>query len=48
MLKIQCRAAFLGLNVPMFTEYLRFIANRRFKQIGLPEQYPGLKIHSPG
>ena len=31
----------LGLNAPMFKEYLEFIANRRFLQIGLPEQYPG-------
>ena len=25
----------LGLNAPMFKEYLRFIANRRCQQIGL-------------
>ncbi|QGU33043.1 ribonucleotide-diphosphate reductase subunit beta [Thermochromatium tepidum] len=31
----------LGLNAQMFEEYLRFIANRRCIQIGLPEQYPG-------
>jgi ribonucleoside-diphosphate reductase beta chain len=31
----------LGLNAPMFQEYLQFIANRRCAQIGLPEQYPG-------
>jgi ribonucleoside-diphosphate reductase beta chain len=31
----------LGLNAPMFEEYLQFIANRRCAQIGLPEQYPG-------
>ncbi len=31
----------LGLNAPMFEEYLHFIANRRCAQIGLPEQYPG-------
>lgn len=31
----------LGLNAPMFGEYLKFIANRRCAQIGLPEQYPG-------
>ena len=29
----------LGLNAPMFEEYLKFIANRRFSQIGLPQQY---------
>lgn len=31
----------LGLNAPMFEKYLKFIANRRFSQIGLPEQYEG-------
>jgi ribonucleoside-diphosphate reductase beta chain len=31
----------LGLNAPMFKEYLQFIANRRCAQIGLAEQYPG-------
>ncbi len=31
----------LGLNAPMFEEYLQFIANRRCSQIGLPEQYNG-------
>ncbi len=31
----------LGLNAPMFEEYLQFIANRRCSQIGLPEQYRG-------
>jgi len=31
----------LGLNVSSFDEYLKFIANRRCVQIGLPEQYPG-------
>ncbi|MBK5967560.1 Ribonucleoside-diphosphate reductase subunit beta [Thiorhodovibrio litoralis] len=31
----------LGLNAPMFEEYLHFIANRRCAQIGLSEQYPG-------
>lgn len=29
----------LGLNAPMFEEYLNYIANRRFSQIGLPQQY---------
>ncbi len=37
----------LGLNVPMFSEYLKFIANRRFRQIGLPEQYPGVQNPFP-
>jgi len=31
----------LGLNAPMFKEYLRFIANRRCQQIGLDALYPG-------
>jgi len=31
----------LGLNAPMFEDYLHFIANRRCAQIGLPEQYSG-------
>ena len=31
----------LGLNAPMFKEYLRFIANRRCQQIGLEVMYPG-------
>ncbi len=30
----------LGLNAKMFEDYLKFIANRRCAQIGLPEQYP--------
>ena len=30
----------LGLNAPMFKEYLRFIANRRLQQIGLNPLYP--------
>ena len=31
----------LGLNAPMFKEYLRFVANRRAQQIGLDQLYPG-------
>jgi ribonucleoside-diphosphate reductase beta chain len=31
----------LGLNAPMFKEYLRFICNRRCQQIGLDVMYPG-------
>ena len=31
----------LGLNAPMFKEYLRFVANRRCQQIGLDPQFPG-------
>jgi ribonucleoside-diphosphate reductase beta chain len=37
----------LGLNVSMFYDYLRFVANRRCKQIGLPEQYPGVQNPFP-
>jgi len=29
----------LGLNAPMFEEYIHYIANRRFTQIGLPEHF---------
>jgi ribonucleoside-diphosphate reductase beta chain len=32
----------LGLNVTMFDDYLKFIANRRCQQIGLPVQYQGI------
>jgi ribonucleoside-diphosphate reductase beta chain len=31
----------LALNAPMFEEHLRFLANRRCRQVGLDEQYPG-------
>ena len=31
----------LGLNAPMFKEYLRYVANRRAQQIGLDPLYPG-------
>lgn len=31
----------LGLNAPMFKEYIQFIANRRCVQINLKELYPG-------
>lgn len=31
----------LGLNAPMFKEYLRYIANRRCQQIGVEVMYPG-------
>ena len=37
----------LGMNAGMFKEYLNFIANRRFLQIGLPEQYPGAENPFP-
>ncbi len=31
----------LGLNAPLFQEYLRFICNRRMQQIGLTPLFPG-------
>jgi len=31
----------LGMNAAMMEDYLKFIANRRLAQIGLPEQFPG-------
>src|SRR6266404_4658 len=31
----------LGLNAPMFKEYLRYIANRRCQQIGVEQMFPG-------
>ena len=37
----------LGLNAPMFEEYLKFIANRRCHQIGLTEQYAGAQNPFP-
>lgn len=37
----------LGLNASMFTDYLQYIANRRCTQLGLPEQYPGVKNPFP-
>ena len=37
----------LGMNAKMMEEYLQFIANRRLAQIGLPEQFPGVKNPFP-
>lgn len=37
----------LGMNSEMFKEYLHFIANRRCRQIGLDEQYPGAENPFP-
>ncbi len=37
----------LGMNAEMFEEYVYYIANRRFVQIGLPEQYPGAENPFP-
>ena len=31
----------LGLNAPMFKEYLRFVADRRAQQVGLDVLYAG-------
>ena len=37
----------LGLNAPMFKEYLRYIANRRCQQIGIDALYPGAENPFP-
>jgi ribonucleoside-diphosphate reductase beta chain len=37
----------LGLNAPMFEEYIHYIANRRLTQIGLPEEFVGAKNPFP-
>lgn len=37
----------LGMNASIMEEYLHFICNRRFAQIGLPEAYPGAKNPFP-
>ncbi len=37
----------LGLNAPMFKDYMHFIANRRCAQIGLKELYPGAENPFP-
>ena len=37
----------LGMNAPMMEEYLKFIANRRLAQIGLPEQFSGVQNPFP-
>lgn len=37
----------LGMNAAMMEEYLHFIANRRLAQMGLPEQFPGVKNPFP-
>ena len=37
----------LGMNANMMADYLRFIANRRLVQIGLDEQFPGVKNPFP-
>ncbi|MEX2334449.1 MAG: ribonucleotide-diphosphate reductase subunit beta [Pseudohongiella sp.] len=37
----------LGMNAVMMEEYLQFIANRRLVQVGLPEQFKGVKNPFP-
>ncbi|MCZ6643328.1 MAG: ribonucleotide-diphosphate reductase subunit beta, partial [Gammaproteobacteria bacterium] len=37
----------IGMNANMMAEYLQFIANRRLAQIGLHEQFPGVKNPFP-
>lgn len=37
----------LGMNAAMMEEYLKFIANRRLSQLGLPEQYKGAQNPFP-
>jgi ribonucleoside-diphosphate reductase beta chain len=37
----------LGLNAPMFKEYLRFIANRRCQQIGIEQLFAGAQNPFP-
>jgi ribonucleoside-diphosphate reductase beta chain len=37
----------LGLNAPMFEQYLQYIANRRFAQIGLPEHFKNVENPFP-
>ena len=37
----------LGMNANIMEEYLQFIANRRLAQIGLAEQFPGVKNPFP-
>ncbi|MBL8516809.1 MAG: ribonucleotide-diphosphate reductase subunit beta [Betaproteobacteria bacterium] len=37
----------LGLNAPMFKEYLRFIANRRLQQIGIDPIFPNAQNPFP-
>ena len=37
----------LGLNAPIFREYVKYIGNRRLVQLGLPQQYPGIQNPFP-
>ncbi len=52
--ELECRYAtdtmprgILGLNAAVFQEYVKFIANRRCVQIGLPEQYQNVSNPFP-
>ena len=37
----------LGLNAPVFKDYVKYIGNRRLMQLGLPQQYPGVQNPFP-
>ena len=37
----------LGMNASMMEDYLKFIANRRLNQLGLPAQYQGVQNPFP-
>ncbi len=37
----------LGLNAPVFKDYVKYIGNRRLVQLGLPQQYPGVQNPFP-
>ena len=37
----------LGMTANLFKQYVEFIANRRFNQIGLPDQFPGVSNPFP-
>jgi ribonucleoside-diphosphate reductase beta chain len=37
----------MGLNVDLFDEYVKYIANRRLERIGLPQQYRGARNPFP-
>lgn len=41
------QTSILGLNAGLFKDYLKYIANRRFLQLGLPEQYPNIQNPFP-
>ncbi|MGC9238893.1 MAG: ribonucleotide-diphosphate reductase subunit beta [Acidithiobacillus sp.] len=37
----------LGLNAPIFKDYVKYIGNRRLQQLGLPAQWPGIQNPFP-